>query len=380
MLRLLHRHRDVALALVLSTLLAIDVLGSAGSLAEPIGVGWIVDAVIALVLTVSLAWRRRAPILVLAVALAGLLVSGHGVEQQRDAWVIALLFAVYSVGAEVSGPLALLGAAGVVALTAVAVVREPGGVAAAGDSAFLVLILGGPWVAGSAIRLGRRRERALERRTEVLAQGQETAAQEAVAAERARIARELHDVVAHALSVIILQARGARRTLVGENDAREAFDTIEATGTQALTEMRRLLGVLRTDDQGLALSPQPSLRDLGALVDQVREAGLPVAVSIEGTPIELPPGVDLAAYRILQEALTNCLRHARSATASVLVRYGADDIDLEVTDTGQGGEIRSGGHGLIGMRERVVLYGGSIEIGPQQSGGFAVRAHLPLRG
>lgn len=380
MLRLLHRHRDVALAVVLSTLLAVDLLGSAGSLAEPIGVGWIVDAVLALALTVSLAWRRRAPILVLAIALAGLLVSGQGVEQQRDAWVIGLLFALYSVGAEAGGRLALLGTAGMAALVAVAVAREPGGLMAVGESVFLVLILGGPWVAGSAIRLGRRRERALERRTEVLAQGQETAAQEAVAAERARIARELHDVVAHALSVMILQARGARRTLDGESDAREAFDTIEATGTQALTEMRRLLGVLRTDDQGLALSPQPSLQDLGALVDQIREAGLPVAVSIQGTPIELPPGVDLAAYRILQEALTNCLRHARSATASVLVRYGADDIDLEVTDTGQAGEIRSGGHGLIGMRERVVLYGGSIEIGPQQSGGFAVRTHLPLRG
>ena len=386
--RLARRYGDAALAIALSALLALEtadeLVRSAGSQVDGLtGRLWL-DAALAFALTMSLVWRRRAAVLVLAIGLAGLLVSGQSLEDQPEAWALALLVAIYSAGAGVGGSLGALGGVMVVAVMAVAVAREPGGVQGPGDVTVLLLLLGGPWAAGTAMRLRHGRERALEQRTVVLEQDQEATARAAVTAERARIARELHDVVAHALSVMVLQARGGRRSQVADpGAAREAFDTIDSTGTEALAEMRRLVGALRTDDEGPTLSPQPSLRDLDALVAQVREAGLAVDVSIEGTPIDLPPGVDLAAYRILQEALTNCLRHARSATASVLVRYGDEDIDLLVTDTGHGAEADhagSGGHGVIGMRERVAMYGGSIEIGPRESGGFAVRAQLPLRG
>jgi signal transduction histidine kinase len=202
----------------------------------------------------------------------------------------------------------------------------------------------------------------------------------AVAEERLRIARELHDVVAHAISVIVLQARGGRRSLAMDPDeTRQALDTIEATGSEALAEMRRLLGMLRRDDEEIALAPQPSLRHLDSLASQVREAGLPVEVSIEGEPVELSPGVDVSAYRIVQEALTNALKHAGPATARVIVRYGDHHLELEIADTGVGANAGGEeGHGLAGMRERVSLYGGNIDSGPRDGGGFAVKARLPL--
>jgi signal transduction histidine kinase len=154
---------------------------------------------------------------------------------------------------------------------------------------------------------------------------------------------------------------------------------IETTGSEALAEMRRLLGMLRRDDEEIALAPQPSLRYLDALAAQVNEAGLAVDVVIEGEPIELPPGIDLSAYRIVQEALTNALKHAGPATARVVVRYRENDLELEIADTGLGASASDGdGHGLAGMRERVSLYGGEIEAGPRDGGGFAVRAYLPL--
>jgi signal transduction histidine kinase len=178
----------------------------------------------------------------------------------------------------------------------------------------------------------------------------------------------------------VLQARGARRSLdTDEEETREALNTIEDTGSEALAEMRRLLGMLRTRDEDIALAPQPSLRYLDALATQVREAGLPVDLTVMGEPIELPPGVDLSAYRIVQEALTNALKHAGPAIAWVVVRYGKNDLELEITDTGPGTAASDGeGHGLVGMRERVSLYGGRLEAGPRQGGGFAVRARLPL--
>jgi len=180
--------------------------------------------------------------------------------------------------------------------------------------------------------------------------------------------------------VIVVQARGGRRSLATQpEDAREAFDSIEATGREALAEMRRLLGMLRRGDEELALAPQPSLRHLGTLVAQIREAGLPVEVLVEGEAAALPPGVDLSAYRIVQEALTNALKHAGPATARVVVRYGAEDLEVDVLDTGRRPAGGDGvGHGLLGMRERVTLFGGELEAGHRREGGFAVRARLPL--
>jgi signal transduction histidine kinase len=383
--RFLRTHGDTALAIALSGLYALEVWVDA--VARPdVGPGDVpaqattpIEAGLVLAFTISLALRRRVPVVVLGIALSGLVVTGSGPQQAADVWVLALLVAVYSVGAHAVGWLGLVGALEVAALIFVAIAREPGTIRAPGDVLFLLLVLGGPWLAGLAIRFRREREGVLVRRAVTLEQEQEEKARAAVAEERARIARELHDVVAHALSIMVLQARGGRRAMRTDSAmASEAFDTIEATGTEALAEMRRLVGVLRTDDERLALAPQPSLRDLDGLVDQVREAGMPVDVQIRGTPIDLPPGVDLAAYRILQEALTNCLRHAPAATASVLVQYEQDGVDLEVTDTGRAKGGGTGGHGLIGMRERAALYGGTIETGRREGGGFRVRARLPL--
>jgi signal transduction histidine kinase len=188
-------------------------------------------------------------------------------------------------------------------------------------------------------------------------------------------------VVAHSISVIVLQARGGRRVLQSEPaDAREAFAMIERTGHQALEEMRRLLGMLRRSDEEIALAPQPSLQELGRLVEQVRSAGLPVQLTIEGEARELPPGVELSAYRIVQEALTNALRHAGPARARVVIRYQPDDLELEIADDGPGtGDASAAGYGLIGMRERVSVYGGELQAGRRPEGGYALRVRLPAR-
>ena len=334
-------------------------------------------AAVGLVLALSLGWRRSAPLVVLAVAISVSLVAKVvPVLDAATTPAIALVVAAYSVGAHTHGPHAWIGATGVAALIGVTVAGQ----LTAGDLLLITMILGGAWLAGRAIRYRRERERVLERLTVDLEREREEKARTAVAEERVRIARELHDVVAHAISVIVVQARGGRRSLATDpEETREALDTIEATGSAALAEMRRLLGMLRRDDEEIALAPQPSLRFLDTLAGQVREAGLPVELSIEGEPVELPPGVDLSAYRIVQEALTNALKHAGPATARVVVRYGDHDLDLEIADTGVGADLNNGGgHGLAGMRERVSLYGGKIEAGPRDGGGFAVRARLPL--
>lgn len=222
---------------------------------------------------------------------------------------------------------------------------------------------------------------AKERRANLAERERDVAAREAVVAERGRIARELHDVVAHHVSMIVLQAGAERHALAGaENGTRDVLGTIEQTGRSALTEMRRLLQMLR-EDEADPLAPQPGLADLPVLVSQVREAGLEVALEVDGERRELPVGLELSAYRIVQEALTNALKHAGDAAASVRVRYGEDAIELEVIDDGKGGNSveRVGGHGLVGMRERVALYGGKLEARRRDEGGYVVRALLPTR-
>jgi signal transduction histidine kinase len=206
----------------------------------------------------------------------------------------------------------------------------------------------------------------------------DVAAREAVVEERARIARELHDAVAHSVSMMVIQA-GAERRVVEDGSTREVLQTIEQIGRGALTEMRRLVGMLRTDSsEGLA--PQPTLADLPTLMTQVGEAGLPVKFRVDGEPRELPVGIELSAYRIVQEALTNALKHAGRAQASVIVRYRPDSLELEIADDGAGtlAEVPGGGHGLTGIRERVSLYGGKFDASARLGGGFAVRVLLPL--
>jgi signal transduction histidine kinase len=208
----------------------------------------------------------------------------------------------------------------------------------------------------------------------------EERAQSAVAEERARIARELHDVVGHSVSVMTVQASGVRRLLRPDQDReREALLIVERTGREALAEMRRMVGVLRRPEEAPALAPQPSLDHLNRLVEQAREAGLPVELRIEGKASQLPAGVDLTAYRLVQEGLTNVVKHAQATRAEVLVNYGDGYLEVTVRDDGQGvGNGDGGGHGLVGMRERVSVYGGELDAGPQTGGGYRLRAKLPL--
>jgi signal transduction histidine kinase len=208
----------------------------------------------------------------------------------------------------------------------------------------------------------------------------EERARTAVAEERARIARELHDVVGHSVSVMTVQASGVRRLLRPDQQReREALLVVEQTGREALAEMRRMVGVLRRPEEGPALAPQPSLEHLDRLVDQAREAGLPVELRVEGEAIQLPAGVDLTAYRLVQEGLTNALKHAQATRAEVVVHYNDGHIEVIVSDDGRGvvGDDGSG-HGLVGMRERVSVYGGQLDAGPRPEGGFRLRATLPL--
>ena len=208
----------------------------------------------------------------------------------------------------------------------------------------------------------------------------EERARAAVSEERARIARELHDVVGHSVSVMTVQASAVRRLLRPEQQKeREALLVVERTGREALAEMRRMVGVLRRPEEAPALAPQPSLEHIDRLIEQAREAGLPVELRVEGNPLPLPAGIDLTAYRLIQEGLTNALKHARAKRAHVLVRYGAGDIELTVSDDGRGaGSGDGGGHGLVGMRERVAVYGGELEAGPRSEGGYRLRAKLPV--
>jgi signal transduction histidine kinase len=218
------------------------------------------------------------------------------------------------------------------------------------------------------------------RDAEERARRSEEEARRAVEDERARITRELHDVLAHSVSVMTVQASAVRRLLTPEQEReREALLTVEETGRQALAEMRRMLGIMRDDAEPAARAPQPGIGTLPQLVDQIRQSGLPVELTIEGEPVRLPAGVDLSAYRIVQEALTNTLRHAGPAHAWVAVRYAGEDVEIEVANDGSS-ESRDGGHGLVGMRERVALCGGELTSGPRPGGGFRIAARLPVAG
>jgi signal transduction histidine kinase len=254
------------------------------------------------------------------------------------------------------------------------------GHAGPGDFFFPSLLsLVAAWIVGRIIRGRRERTHELEALTRELEAQRDLQAQAAVAVERGRIARELHDIVAHNVSMMVVQAGAASRVLEGnQQHVRDALAAIADTGRETVDEMRRLLGVLRSSGDGLALSPQPGLRDLEELVRSVREAGLPVELRVEGVPVALPPAVDLSAFRIVQEALTNTRKHAGSARAQVTVTYRDGSVELEVRDNGSGSGHGGGrGHGLLGMRERVALFGGELEAGRGEHG-FTVRARLPL--
>jgi signal transduction histidine kinase len=234
------------------------------------------------------------------------------------------------------------------------------------------------WLLGDNLRTRRAYLRELEARAERLEREREENARRAAAEEQARIARELHDVLAHNVSVMVVQATAANDVFDTHPDkARDALRSIEQTGRSALTELRRLLGAVRTPTED-AYAPQPGLSALDGLVGQVQSAGLPVAVHVQGDVGDLPVGLDLSAYRIVQEALTNALKHSGATRVEIGIRRTPDGVELEIVDDGVGGPVESGGQGLIGMRERASLVGGEVEAGPQPDGGFRVRARLPL--
>jgi signal transduction histidine kinase len=318
----------------------------------------------------ALYWRRSRPLVVFGVTW-GAAVLGIWL---RDAGTvaIAMMFALYSVGRYVTddrwSSIPLGGA--LVFVTASSLVDEVT-VAQIAFGLFFTFVV---WYLGRRLRIRGERAALLERE-------QAAEARRAVAEERTRIARELHDVVAHRVSLMTVQA-GAAKTIAADDPegASRAMHAVETAGRQALDELRHLLGVLRPDADGEALGPQPGLADLPRLVDQFRAAGLEVSLTMDGAQPDLPARVDLSVYRIVQEALTNALKHAGpNARTEVRLRTGSRGVDIEVLDDGRGGTILTGsGHGIVGMRERALLLGGRLDAGPRPGGGFHVAAHLPL--
>jgi signal transduction histidine kinase len=333
--------------------------------------------------TVPTVWRRRYPLTVqVAVNVVngcwiGLLYAA-GQQPPLETFLLVLLV-TYSAAVHARGRWVWVGAAvaatwipGTI-VTSIRANEDPGGAIAS-------------WVLVAAMfgfGLVIRRQRALADRLADYARELERERDEraalAAALERSRIARELHDVIAHSLSMIVVQAAAERRVMPNpESSTGQVLRTVEEAGRQAMTEMRRLLGVLRRTDEAASQVPQPRLKDLDLLVEQVRGAGLPVELSVQGEAHELTPGVELSAYRIVQESLSNALKHSGHARAKVCVCYRKGELEVEVSDDGRGAtNVTAAGHGLIGMRERVALYGGTLEAGPRPEGGYRVRAVLP---
>jgi signal transduction histidine kinase len=348
---------------------------------------------IALVLlqTLPLVFRRRAPFPVFAVAAAATAVQGTLQLRGPLFTFLALNLALYSLAAYGDRRLAVRAVAVWAILLTVRfgyliVTRWPQvAITEVYDVVDDYVLLAAAWTLGEGVRQRRVHAAELEDRAARLEREREEKARQAVIQERLRIARELHDVVAHSLSVIGVQAGAARLVLDADphpTRVREAVAAIEATANQAMAEMRRALGILRaTDGSGAALAPLPGLGQLPALLDQLRSAGLPVDLTVTGEPRPVATSIDLSLYRIVQEALTNALKHARATRAEVVVGYGAHDITVEVTDDGRGpppSVARSQGAGTIGMRERVALFGGELQVGPRAQGGYAVRVCLPI--
>jgi len=325
-----------------------------------------------LVTTVPLLWRRRYPIPAYVVQNAGLFLwlAPPLITSLVSVFIGCYSMSLYSRHRAVSLAIPLTQA---VVLAAVGI---PLGWYTPAIPAWLAELTAGVgvWLAGDAVRGLEERSRRLERERELVTQV-------AVAGEQARIARELHDIVAHSVSIMVVQAGAARRLIAGSPErAAEALQTVEESGREALTELRQLLGVLGEQSQEASLAPQPGLGQLDVLLDRLRQTGFAVELSREGTPQPLQAGVELAAYRVIQEALTNALKHAGGAPTRVLVRFVDGRLELEIRNVrGQAATDAGGtGRGLVGMRQRVAVYGGVLEAGPQPEGGFAVRAWLPL--
>jgi signal transduction histidine kinase len=356
------------------------VVAGQGRTGGPTGPAWF-DAIAIVAILSPLFLRRRFPFgAPVGVGVAVVLVTFVDPRLAPFAFVtfLAGCAAVFLMGSLQSRRQAVAGLVLAVGVEALVYYKDPKG----NIGAFVAtsLVFGIVWTI--AFALGRKLQEANEARERAARaeREREERARAAVTEERARIARELHDVVGHSVSVMTVQASAVRRLLRPEQEKeREALLVVEQTGREALAEMRRMVGVLRRPEEAPALAPQPSLDHIDRLVAQAREAGLPVDLRIEGEPVQLPAGLDLTAYRLVQEGLTNTLKHARARQAQVFVSYGGSDLEVTVSDDGRGGGGDGrGGHGLVGMRERVSVYGGELEAGPRPEGGYRLRARLPL--
>jgi signal transduction histidine kinase len=333
------------------------------------------------VAALALAFRRLAPLLTVAVVLGSIAVESLlGVSLQKpDAPLLIALVAVYTAGAYLSLRDAVAGLA--LAIAGIGASYAGSSTNGHSDFAFTSVVVTGGWLVGRGMH-GRVTQTAVlaerTRRLELEAEAERAAA---IAEERRRIARDLHDVIAHSVSVMVVQA-GAAEDVFGRDPAAvlDPIRAVQETGRGALVEISRLLGLLREDGAELGLAPQPRIDDLGELAAQTKAAGLPVSLRVEGTPHPLPLGVDLSVYRIAQEALTNALKHSTGARADVVLRYRVNAVELTVESDGAASSNgHRGGHGLIGMRERVAVFGGTLEAGPRAGGGFRVVARLPLQ-
>lgn len=324
-------------------------------------------------------WRRR-PVLALVAVLMPLWIL---TAQRTDIFVVAHLLAMmlttYAVALLCTRSAALAGL--VLALGSALGNSAALATSTAGDFVFPLILLGVPWAAGRSLRLWRERNLELESLTASLTAQRQESARLAVIAERGKIARDLHDSLAQSLHVVVIHAEAAEEALgTDPGRARESLHRIQSVGRESLTETRQMLGVLRSPHEGSDVVVQPKLADLDRLVTSVRAAGLEVDLRIEGSARALPVSVDMSAYRIIQESLTNVLKHAQAKAARVVVRYDVDVLDLEIVDDGRGGgsDADANGYGLLGMRERSVILGGSLTAQPRTTGGFGVHARLPL--
>jgi signal transduction histidine kinase len=334
-------------------------------------------------ITLSSVWRRTRPLVTVACSFSGFLILAIFLTQPPDLFIsIVILVTVgYSVGQHLVGARSVIAVVfGAVVVIVVSAIYDPGDIFFPVGFFWIV-----PWLAGRTLRNQTMLARELAEKAERAEHAREEDERRAISLERNRIARELHDVLAHNLSVMVVQASAARR-IVDRNpeQAVEVAALIERTGREALAEIRHLFGAVRRGE-GEDLSGPPSIARVDALARRAREAGLGVELRVVGDPVPLPAGIDLTAYRIIQEALTNTLKHAGSARAAVTVSYEPNEVVLSIEDDGEGsregfelGEA-GGGHGLVGMRERAALYGGLVQAGRRRGGGFAVHARLPTR-
>jgi signal transduction histidine kinase len=337
----------------------------------------------AAVVVLGLLARRRypfgAPAAFWLLAAAASFVDGRLIPFPAGLYIAGLL-AAFLLGSLRDAVLARVGLAVVLASMATIILNQPGH--SAGELVYIPLLFGIAWLAGFAMNARAEQADAAEARAAQAEREREAAARIAVAEERARIARELHDIVAHAVSVMVLQVGAVRHKLPDElADESGALRGVEQAGRTALAEMRRLLSAMRRDGDDLELAPQPGLGGVGALVTEIGRAGLPVTLHVEGDAAPLPRAIDLSAYRIVQEGLTNALKHARAQHAEVTLRYAPDELRIEVRDDGVGSPASNGaGYGLVGVRERVKIYGGTMTAGAAPEGGFVLDARLPLGG